>query len=590
VGVCDEAHGTTYLYINGALAGTSAIPIGGGLTNALGTPMTIGSRAQNRTGANTEQFLGYINDVAVFPYALSASQVVNEYEWPPSITQQPVSSTNVDQNGVLTVAAAASGSAPLSYEWYDVNVGHYIPGQTNATLVISNLLSSDSYYLTAYNPYGTTNSQTVAVTVVSGLTVNPLAPASQSFYVGQTASYAVSALGTVPIYYHWSTNGVAVSGGTNSSVSFIVSPGSSSVSCVVSNNNNGYTAITAGPVTLVGLTPPTYPYAQGVLGDHPIAFWRLNEPDNSLGDGNLSVIANDYVGGHDGDYTNVILGVDGYNPSLDPATAAEFGVYATANSAMTENDNTANGIANLDFTEPTGSNAEFSVEAWVNGSPNENTNAGVVSIGTWGDEQFTVDCGGAPANFYRLSLRDAGNGIHNAVSGLAPDGNWHYLVGVCDEASTNVYFYVDGTLAGISGNDIPPGSGLRTRLTPLMIGQRPGPAATPSEQFIGTIADVALYNYALTATQVAAHFQLGTVGTLVNPNPTNIVTSVIGGTNLMLTWPTDHKGWALQVQTNSVHVGLSTNWATVANSTFTNQVVVPINKANGVVFYRLFLP
>jgi hypothetical protein len=28
----------------------------------------------------------------------------------------------------------------------------------------------------------------------------------------------------------------------------------------------------------------------------------------------------------------------------------------------------------------------------------------------------------------------------------------------------------------------------------------------------------------------------------------------------------------------------------VANSTFTNQVVVPINRANGVVFYRLYLP
>lgn len=590
VGVCDEAHGATYLYIDGALAASSTIPVAGGLTNALGTPMTIGCRTQTATAAQTEQFLGYINDVAVYPYALSASQIVNEYEWPPSITQQPVASTNVDQGGVLTVPAAASGSAPLSYEWYDQNAGHYIPGQTNATLVISNIQSSDTYYLTAYNPYGTTNSQTVAVTVVTGLTVNPLAPAGQSLYVGQTVAYTVSANGSLPIHYQWETNGVGIAGGTNSSVSFIVPSGSSSVSCVVSNNSGGYTAITAGPVTLVGLAAPSYPYAQGVLGDHPIAFWRLNEPNNNLGDGNLSVIANDYVGGHDGSYTNVILGVDGYNPSLDPATAAEFGVYATAYSAMTENDNTANGVANLDFTEPAGSNAEFSVEAWVNGSVGENTNAGIVSIGTWGNEQFTMDCGGAPANYYRMSLRDAGNGIHNAVSALAPDGNWHYLVGVCDEATTNVYFYVDGALAGTSGNDIPPGSGLRTRLTPLMIGQRPGPAATPSEQFIGTVADVALYNYALTSTQVAAHFQLGTVGTLVNPNPTNIVTSVIGGTNLMLTWPTDHKGWALQVQTNSVRVGLSTNWATVANSTFTNQVVVPINKANGVVFYRLYLP
>jgi len=325
------------------------------------------------------------------------------------------------------------------------------------------------------------------------------------------------------------------------------------------------------------------------LGDQPIAFWRLNEPDNGLNNGELSVTAYDYVGGHDGDYTNVILGVSGYNPALDPATAAEFGVFATSFSAMTENDNTGNGVANLDFTEPTGSNAEFSVEAWVNGTVGENTNAGIVSIGTWGNEQFTMDCGGAPANYYRLSLRDSGNSIHNAVSGLAPDGNWHYLVGVCDEVTTNVYLYVDGALAATSGNDIPPGSGLRTRLTPLYIGQRPGPGTT-SEQFQGTIADVALYNYPLNAAKVAAHYALGTVGTLVNTNPTNILASVSGGTNLVLAWPVDHKGWRLQAQTNSVSVGLSTNWFSVANSNTTNKFVTPINTSKGTVFYRLVYP
>jgi hypothetical protein len=586
VGVCDEANGQTFLYINGALAGSSTIPVAGGLTNALGTVMRIGSRSTAAGTANDQQFLGYINDVAVYPFAMTANQVVNEYEWPPSITQQPVSNTNADQGGILTVAAAASGSSPLSYEWFDFNAGHYIPGQTNATLVISNIQANDNYYLTVNNPYGTTNSQTVAVSVVSGLTVNPLVPSSRSLYAGQTATYSVSASGSVPIYYQWITNGTAVAGATNSNVGFIVPSGSSSVSCVVSNDYNGYTAITAGPVTLIGLVPPTNAYPHAVLGDHPIAFWQLNEADNGLNDGNLDVPANDYVGGHDGDYTNVILGVSGYNPTLDPSTAAEFGTFATANSAMTENDNTANGVANLDFTAPNGSNAEFSVEAWVNGPSSEQTNSGIVSIGTWGNEQFTLDTGGAPANSYRLSLRDAGNNIHNAASGLLPDGNWHHLVGVCDEASSNVLIYVDGALAGTSGNDIPPGSGLRTRLTPLMIGQRPGPAAQPSEQFLGTIADVALYNYALSASQVAAHFQLGLTGTLVNSNPTNIVFSV-SNNQLRLSWPSDHIGWQLQAQTNKVSVGISTNWANVTGSTSTDTMVFPLNATNGTVFYRL---
>jgi hypothetical protein len=587
VGVCDEANGHTYLYINGALAGSSLIPVGGGLTNALGAPMKIGCRAPDAVTIDNQQFIGEINDVAVYPFAMTASQVINEYQWPPSITQQPVSSTNVNENGTLAVPAVASGSAPLSYRWFDVGGNGYIPGQTNATLLVSNIQSNDSYYLTVNNPYGATNSQTVAVTVSGNLTVGPLVPATRSLYVGQTAAYSVSAGGQVPIYYQWMTNGIGVSGATNSSVTFIVPTGSSFVSCVVSNAYNGYSKVTAGPVTLIGLVAPTNVYPHAVLSDHPIAFWRLNEPDDNLNDGNLGVIANDYVGGHNGAYTNTILGLSGYNPVLDPATAAGFGTFATTFSQMTENDNTGNGIANLDFASV--SNVEFSVEAWVNGPVSEPANAGIVTIGTWGNEQFTIDTGGVGgnANNYRLSLRDAGNNIHNANSGIAPDGNWHHLVGVCDTASSNVLIYVDGLLTGTSGNDLPPGSGLRTRLTPMMIGQRPGPAAQPSEQFMGTIADVAVYNYALSSTQVAAHYQLGTVGSLVNLNPTNLVVSVTGGTNLTLTWPLDHVGWTLQAQTNRVSVGISTNWVDVANSAVTNQVVTPINKVNGTVFYRL---
>ncbi|HEX3628552.1 MAG TPA: autotransporter-associated beta strand repeat-containing protein [Verrucomicrobiae bacterium] len=72
----------------------------------------------------------------------------------------------------------------------------------------------------------------------------------------------------------------------------------------------------------------------------------------------------------------------------------------------------------------------------------------------------------------------------------------------------------------------------------------------------------------------------------VNPNPTNIVFSASGG-NLALSWPADHTGWTLQSQTNGLSVGISTNWANVANSSTTNQVVMPINPANGTVFYRL---
>lgn len=75
----------------------------------------------------------------------------------------------------------------------------------------------------------------------------------------------------------------------------------------------------------------------------------------------------------------------------------------------------------------------------------------------------------------------------------------------------------------------------------------------------------------------------------VNTTPTNIIFSA-GGGNLTLTWPGDHIGWTLQVQTNTRAVGLNTNWFNVAGSSATNEVVVPVDPANPTVYYRLVYP
>jgi hypothetical protein len=79
---------------------------------------------------------------------------------------------------------------------------------------------------------------------------------------------------------------------------------------------------------------------------------------------------------------------------------------------------------------------------------------------------------------------------------------------------------------------------------------------------------------------------VASVGYAVNPQPTNLVSSVIG-TNLDLSWPADHTGWILQTQTNSLSSGLGTNWVSVPASAGTNQVLVPINGKNGSVFFRM---
>jgi len=71
--------------------------------------------------------------------------------------------------------------------------------------------------------------------------------------------------------------------------------------------------------------------------------------------------------------------------------------------------------------------------------------------------------------------------------------------------------------------------------------------------------------------------------------PTNISYSVSAG-NITLSWPASYIGWILQVQTNALTKGISTNWVDVPGSASTNQVVFPIGTTNGTVFFRLRYP
>ena len=72
-------------------------------------------------------------------------------------------------------------------------------------------------------------------------------------------------------------------------------------------------------------------------------------------------------------------------------------------------------------------------------------------------------------------------------------------------------------------------------------------------------------------------------------NPTNLAFSVSGNT-MTLSWPADHLGWLLQAQTNSLSVGLGTNWVDVPGSDAIVSTNLTIDPANPAVFYRLRHP
>jgi hypothetical protein len=119
------------------------------------------------------------------------------------------------------------------------------------------------------------------------------------------------------------------------------------------------------------------------------------------------------------------------------------------------------------------------------------------------------------------------------------------------------------------------------------------------------VFSVATTNYADTAVSNAVNYYyvvtaLGAGGASSNstqavavPLPSNQPTNLTAqhvGNQLQLSWPQDHLGWRLLIQTNDLNRGLSTNWTTVANSTNVMATNIPIIATNGSVFLRLVYP
>lgn len=514
-----------YLYLDGSLALSNNSPTG---IKILGSTddLLLGGDPEYTYPTwggpyNTiRNFDGQIAQVAFWTNALTATQIQSLFAAagvPPYLWQQPSpSSATVNQGQNVSISTGFRGSN-LSYQWYQN--GTAVAGQTNANLAFSPATTANAgtYYVVASNAAGAVTSSVVNVTVYGVPTVTEQTSTNLQIFVGSSPTLYVTANGETPTY-QWELNGAAIPGATNSSYTLTNLQVSGTYGCALTNSL-GNTAI--APIVVTALADPTAPYPAQVLANGPIAYFRLDEAPGTP-------TAFDYVGGFNGAYTNVVLG----NPGYTSGDTIQSDQYET--SALFGYDNPPNNYVGgvppqLNFSAPSGSNVELTVEAWVNETFYNGVGNCIIGLGYGGGEQFVLDTGATATGYVRFFARDAAGAAFSASSTnyINGDGLWHHLVGVCDEAGGHLYLYMDGKL--IATGTIPANSGFLSSSMPLTIGSRESGNPTPpnyDDQFYGYIDDVSVYNKALTAAQVQADYNASGVPPLnVQVQPSNVTTN-----------------------------------------------------------------
>ena len=182
--------------------------ISGATNAAYSIAAAVTTDSATYTAIVTNAFGSTNSDDAVL--TVNASSVVA-----PAITNQPTSLT-LTTGQVASFSVTASGSS-LTYQWYKNSVA--IPSATAATYSIASVSSTDAanYSVVISNSAGSITSSSAILTISAILEAPWITtqPVSLTVSAGQSASFFVTATGSIPMTYQWRKNGGAIPGATN---------------------------------------------------------------------------------------------------------------------------------------------------------------------------------------------------------------------------------------------------------------------------------------------------------------------------------------------------------------------------------------
>ncbi len=232
----------------------NSVAVGGATSSSYTTPATASSD-------NGALFTVVVSNTAGSATSNAATLTVNAAPVAPSITSQPASQT-VTMGQAASFSVAATGTAPLSYQWQKNSVA--ISGATSSSYTTPATTSSDNgalFTVAVSNTVGSVTSSAASLTVNAAPVAPSITtqPANQTVTAGQTASFSVTATGTATLSYQWNKNGTAISGATSSGYTTPATATSDNgaLFTVVVSNTPG--SVTSGVATLTVNAAPVAP-------------------------------------------------------------------------------------------------------------------------------------------------------------------------------------------------------------------------------------------------------------------------------------------------------------------------------------------
>ena len=578
VGVCDEPNKILAFYVDGLSIGTFGLTAGTIIANT--NLVTIGSRPANPLDfTDAAQFTGNISDVVVYKNALSSGQIASLWQaFGGQVGFQflpPLPPTNFVFQGygtfnTITLPATVIGPAPMGYYWTNMTIGGIVAsgrtnvfGNMNCTLTIPNAspsLSGDTLELVVTNAASSTNWFTTLFSpgppVQLGYANTILYSNNFNGGLWSVEGQPMSAANLLVTNNTWHVVSNNVAGGWSATANG--SQGANSDSIIVPfTPNPGYVYTLEGSLTFL-VTPPTGGWSGlGFSGTYASGY--TPEPRIMNNWTLLNMFAN---GGGSQLFSNAVVVAS--VPSLMTALNTPYDIKLV-----------------LDTT-----GAQWSLTLYVAGtlvgSASYPTKPVIQSFGYTQTGQTAGDTKWNYISFTQVAPDGSSAGAPYPLNpSVLPTG---ITVGAGNPLSIPATAY-GAVPVGYSWNNTNTaavlGSGTTNNLAPLIANLSVG--SVPGSWNGNTLSLVLTNAYGTNISYI-----LLTVTNGISLNVTNIGLTMSNG-NLYLSWPTDHTGYTLQAQTNSLSVGISTNWVDVPASTVTNQVVFPVNPANPSVFYRLYL-